>query len=111
MARGPAFRTAQSEPAPVPTPRLGLPAARQMPAQQLAAMAVVHQGHRRPAIAPSPDPTHVGGPALMGCFGHRGKRLDPGPEAHRTLAHLPALESEDALHGVLVKPSRCATVR
>ncbi len=82
---------------------LGFAAAGQMPAQQFAAVAVDHQRHRRPAISPRPDPAHVRGPALVGRLGHRRQRLNPWPEAHRALAHLPAPELEDALHRVLVE--------
>ena len=59
---------------------LGLPAARQVPTQQFAAMTVDHQGHRRPTIAPRPDPAHVSGPALVGRLGHRRQQLDPRPD-------------------------------
>lgn len=83
--------------------RLGSTAARQVSAQQFAAVAVDHQRQRRQAIAPGPHPAHIRRPALVGRLRHRGQRLDPGPEAHRALAQLPTPELEDALHRVLVE--------
>src|SRR5690606_39724899 len=53
-------------------------------------------------IPAAPDPAQVGRPALIGCACHRRQRLDPWALANRPLAYLPALELEDALHGVLV---------
>src|SRR3546814_8898126 len=47
----------------------------------------------------SPD---LRGPALIGRHGHRGQCLDSWPLANRTLAHLPTLDLEDPLNGVLV---------
>src|SRR5690606_21523744 len=59
-------------------------------------------GQCQPAIPAAPDPAQVGRPALIGCACHRRQRLDPRTLAHGPFADLPALELEDALHGVLV---------
>src|SRR5260370_865121 len=82
---------------------LGSATAAEVPAQQLAAVAIDHQRQRCPAITPCPHTAQISGPALVWRLGHRWQCLDARPEAHRTLAHLPALELEDALHGVLVE--------
>src|SRR5690606_37990891 len=50
----------------------------------------------------APDPAQVGRPALVWRGGNRRQRLDPRTLAHGPFADLPALELEDALHGVLV---------
>jgi hypothetical protein len=50
--------------------------------------------------------TQIRGPAFIRCLGYRRQGLDSWPEAHGTLAHLPALELEDALHGVLIEPEQ-----
>ena len=58
----------------------------------------------RLTITARPDPAHVGGSAFVGSLGHRRQRLNPGPEANRSFAHLPAFDPEDALNRVLVEP-------
>ena len=80
-----------------------LTASGQMPAQQLAGMAVDHQCQRCPSIPACPDPAQVRRPPLIGCLGDRRQRLDSWPEADRALSHLPALELEDALNGVFIE--------
>lgn len=57
---------------------------------------------RWPAILTGPYPAHVCGPAVIGCLRHRRQGLDARPEADGALTHLPALELENALHGVLI---------
>lgn len=85
---------------------LGAAAAAEVPTQQFAAVAVDHQSQRSPPITPRPHAAQVRRPTLVGSLGHRRQRLDTRPESHRPLANLPALELEDALHGVLVEPKQ-----
>ena len=73
-----------------------------MPTQQLWRVAINQQGQTGPTIFASPDPAQTSRPAFIGCFGHRRQRLDARPEAHRTLAYLPALVLKRPLHCVLV---------
>lgn len=95
-----------------------------MPAEKLAGVAIHDQRQRRPAVLSGPDPGHVGGPALVGCFSDRRQRFDPWSGPNGPFAHLPALQLEDPLHSVrrgartggalrgsLLKPSNQATVR
>src|SRR5574343_192712 len=82
--------------------RLRLATARQMPAQQFAAVTVSNKRQNSPTIAACPDTAHVRCPALVRSSGHRGPGFDSGPETNRALSHLPPLDLEDPLHGVLV---------
>lgn len=74
----------------------------ELPAEQLAGVAVHDQGERQPAIPAGPDPTQVGCPALIRALRDRWQRLNPGSVTDGALAHLPAFELKDALNGVLV---------
>ena len=82
--------------------RLRLAALREMPAEQFAAPAVCNTGQDHLAVEARPDAAHVCGPAFVGAVGRGDPGFDPGPESDRPLAHLPALDLEDPLHGVLV---------
>ena len=72
------------------------------PAEQFAAAAVSNECQDSPAVSTSPDTAHIRGPALVRPLGHRDSGLDPWPETDGSLAHLPALELENSLYGVLV---------
>lgn len=77
-----------------------------MPAQQLTAVAVDHQRQGCPAIAARPNAARIRGPAFIERLRHRWQGLDAQAEPHRALAHLPALELEDALNGNLIEPQQ-----
>ena len=89
-----------------------LAGSRQMPAQKLTGVTVNDEGQSCPAVAPRPDTAKVGGLAFVWCVRDRGHRFDARSHANRALTQLPALDLEDALHGVLVEAQKPkATVR
>lgn len=89
----------------------GLALLRQVPAQQLARVAVDHQRQRGPAVPAGPDAGEIGRPSLVRRGGDGRHALDAGPYAHVALADLPAPEPKYPLHSVLVEASSQATVR
>ncbi len=79
---------------------------RELPAKQLPCMAVDHDRQCEPAIMAAPDPAEIRRPAFIRTRSNRGERLDPRPKANRALAHLPALDLEDPLDGVLIEAQK-----
>src|SRR5690625_3201756 len=83
--------------------RLGIAAGAQPPAQRLSSMAVHDKGQGTPAVnGATPDARKVCCPPLIRTRGHRGQCPHPRPGSTAALAHLPALDLEQALDGVLV---------
>lgn len=69
-------------------------------------MAVGHQRQYRPVIAPAPDTAQVCGPAFIGLARNGGQCLDSRTKPHRPFLHLPMLELEYPLHGILVEATQ-----
>ena len=69
-------------------------------------MAINDEGKGKPAIFTTPYPTKISSPALIRRRCNRGKSLYPGSMTYRPLSDLPALELEDPLDRILVKPEQ-----
>lgn len=75
---------------------------RQVPSQKMSRTAVDHQHHAEPVVLATPEPAKIRSPSLMLPLGARSLRFDSRTLIKRALLHLPALELEDPLHGLLV---------
>ena len=69
-------------------------------------MAINDEGKGKPAIFTTPYPAKISSPALIRRRCNRGKSLYPWSMTYRPLSDLPALELEDPLDRILVKPEQ-----
>jgi hypothetical protein len=60
----------------------------QVPAQDLAGVAIDHHGQTRPTISTRPNAAQVRGPTLVGRLGHGGHGLNTRPKPKRTITSL-----------------------
>jgi hypothetical protein len=83
--------------------RRSLARSREVPAQQLAGMAVDHQCKRCPALSPRPNAAQIRRPAFVRNCGDGRQRLDPQAHTNWSLADLPALDLENPLNRIFIE--------